>query len=112
MSSNRFYDPEGLKRVARIIEEEIQSGRLSGRQLAKKAGYSEAAIRDIRKNLKAAPGEICREPRPDLILAIAPHLTNPQTGMRFDPEELLAIARGFAPPPAPMPAPTDAPPIR
>ncbi|HIK42142.1 hypothetical protein [Thermoleptolyngbya sp. M55_K2018_002] len=102
--SSRFYDPEGLKRVGRIVEEEIRSGRISGRRLAEKAGYSEAAVRDIQKNLKAAPGEVYREPRPDFILAIAPHLTNPKTGQRFDPEELLAIARGLDPSPAPMPS--------
>lgn len=35
-----------------------------------------------------------KKPDPDTLLAIAPYLTDPATGELFDPERLLAIARG------------------
>jgi len=94
-----FWDSEGLKRVAEIVDDEIARVKLQGGQkfLAQKADISAQSITNLRLNRLNNAGKIAKRIEPDTLMKLAPHITNPATGQKFQSGwELLAIATGHA----------------
>lgn len=83
----KFYDPEGLKLIGRLILAERQNRKVKRNPFAEEVGLTATTV----KNLEEAKIET---PEPSSILTIAPFITNPETGKPFDPEEFLLVARG------------------
>ena len=86
-----FYDPDGLKTVARLLDIAIDIRRdYSQNRLAELAGIAPNTIKNIRANRAAFQ----YKPDPDTLMALASHLIDPRSDKVFDPEDLLDIARG------------------
>ncbi|MBD2153135.1 hypothetical protein [Leptolyngbya sp. FACHB-16] len=95
MDSERFYDPDGLKEIARLIDAHLEDRRISQNEFASFAGVASNTIGALRKHRKNRPGEmIGSKPDPDTILAIARQLIEPATGKPFEPWDLILLATG------------------
>lgn len=94
MGSSLFWSSAGLKRVAELVEAEARADNSSQKIIAQKAGVSEQTISNLLLNRYNTDDRIVKEPKPDTLMKVAPHVTNPATGRAFEPEEFLAIARG------------------
>jgi len=88
-----FYSPEGLKAIALLLDDAIQSKLYSQNSLAEAIGVAGNTIKGIRHN-RTNRDEIQYKPDPDILLALAPLVVDPRSRMPFDPEEFLRVARG------------------
>jgi transcriptional regulator with XRE-family HTH domain len=91
-----FWDAQGLRTIAELIQTEIEKPGCTRQSLATAAGVSHQTIANLLKNLENEPGNAIHPPKPDVILNLARVLPNPDSmGQTFDPEELLKLARGL-----------------
>lgn len=93
-----FWSAAGLKRLAELVEEEARAEGSSQKVIAQKSGVSEQTVSNFLLNRYNDDDRIVKEPKPDTLIRIAPHITDPDTGKPFDPEKFIAIARGIKPP--------------
>lgn len=89
-----FYNPEGLKTIALLLDDLIdQKKEWSQNALAEASGVSSNTIKNIRRN-RLNTTKILHDPHPSSLLCLASYVVNPLTGNRFDPEAFLSVARG------------------
>jgi transcriptional regulator with XRE-family HTH domain len=91
-----FYSPEGLKQIALLLDAQLSPNTsLAQNELARRSGVSSGTIGNLRGH-RHNHGDtmVGKKPDPDTLLVLAPYLEDPLTAQPFDPERLLAIARG------------------
>lgn len=93
-----FYSPEGLKQIALFLDKQLSpSTGLAQNELARRAGVSSGTIGNLRGHRhNYGDTMVGKKPDPDTLLVLAPYLTDPLTNEPFDPERLLAVARGLS----------------
>lgn len=84
------WSSEGLRRIAELVQ--LENDRISQKVLATKAKVSPATISNLLLNLHNSNGRIVKEPKLETLAKIAPHVTNPDTGQPFTPQEFFSIA--------------------
>lgn len=90
-----FWDAEGLRTVAELIEAELKKHGRNKNVLERESGVSRQTIANLLKNLNNSPGQPGWTPQPEIILNLAQAISNPDAGgEKFKPRELLAIATG------------------
>lgn len=90
-----FWDAEGLRTIAELIQAELDKNGRNLKVLERETGVSRQTIANLLKNLNNSPGQSGWTPKPEIILNLARAISNPDAiGEKFQPRALLAIATG------------------